>query len=331
MLNPQRLAILRAVAERGSFTGAADALSYTQSAVSQQISTLERETGAVLIERDRKRARLTEAGEMLVTHANAILGRLEAAERDLGAYREARSGRMRLAAFESAGAAMVPAAVAAFHDRHPGVELSVVQMEPAEATVALESRQLDLAIVYDFAPATGILGAELALTPLFEDRYVAVVPKRHRLARRPEVALGDLAADVWIHPTPRDLCCEIILSACRTAGFEPRVAFEVDEIATTQALVAAGTGVTLLPSLALVVSNPDVAFISLGDRAPVRTVYAALLAASHPTPATSAMLGVLGELGSPPAPVPPSRAPASLRQSLASTPRRDSSVGRAHD
>src|SRR5579863_7977313 len=110
MLNPQRLVVLRELAERGSFTAAADALSYTQSAVSQQISALEREMGATLVQRDRKRARPTEAGEILLAHADAILGRISAAEHELAAYLEARSGRMRLAAFESAGAAMVPAA-----------------------------------------------------------------------------------------------------------------------------------------------------------------------------------------------------------------------------
>src|SRR3979411_678007 len=113
MLSPKRLAVFRELAERGSFTAAAEALSYTQSAISQQISTLERETGgetgAILIERDRKPPRLTEAGEILLGHADAILGRIEHAERDLSAYLQARSGRFRLAAFESAGAALVPA------------------------------------------------------------------------------------------------------------------------------------------------------------------------------------------------------------------------------
>jgi len=98
MLNPQRLTVLRELAQRGSFTAAADALSYTQSAVSQQISALERETGALLVERDRKRARMTEAGEILLGHADAILGRIAHAERDLSAYLEARAGRLRLAA-----------------------------------------------------------------------------------------------------------------------------------------------------------------------------------------------------------------------------------------
>ena len=297
MLNPQRLAVLRELAERGSFTAAADALSYTQSAVSQQISALERDVGATLVERDRKRVRLTEAGEILLVHAEAILGRIEHAERELEAYREARAGRLRLAAFESAGAAMVPAAVATFYERHPGVELSVVQMEPEEATAALENRRLDLAVLYDFTPPTGILGEELELTHLVDDRYAAVIPKRHRLARRAEIELAELADDTWIYPTGRDLCHEIILSACRTAGFEPRVVFEVDEIATSQALVAARIGVTLLPRLALrAAHHPDVVVVPLGDAAPLRCVYAARLASRHTTPASDALLGVLTEV-----------------------------------
>src|SRR2546421_273373 len=119
MLNPRRLTVLRELAQRGSFTAAADALSYTQSAVSQQISALERETGALLVERDRKRARMTEAGEILLGHADAILGRIAHAERDLSAYLEARAGRLRLAAFESAGAALVPTAGAGVYPGPP--------------------------------------------------------------------------------------------------------------------------------------------------------------------------------------------------------------------
>jgi DNA-binding transcriptional LysR family regulator len=295
--------VLRALAERGSFTGAADALSYTQSAVSQQISALERETRATLVERQRKRATLTEAGEILLGHADAILGRIEYAEQDLAAYLEARSGRLRLAAFESAGAALVPTAVERFHARHPAVELGVVQMEPAEAGRRLESRELDLAIVYDLQPSTGVLGAELELTYLFDDRYIAAIPKRHRLARRRRIELRDLAGEVWINTTERDLGRDLILSACRAAGFEPNVQFEVDEIATSQALVAGGSGVTLLPSLGLGIGvrRRDVLFVSLGSAAPVRSIYAARLSTRHPAPASEAMLGVLAEVAARPA------------------------------
>src|SRR5438128_11366205 len=128
MLNPQRLVVLRALAERGSFTAAADALSYTQSAISQQIAALERETGTALIERGRKRARLTEAGELLLAHAGAILGGIAHAERELVAYVEARACRLRLAAFESADRSLIPSAVDAFHRRHPVAVLNVLPM-----------------------------------------------------------------------------------------------------------------------------------------------------------------------------------------------------------
>jgi DNA-binding transcriptional LysR family regulator len=297
MLNPRRLQVFRELARQGSFTAAADALSYTQSAVSQQIAALERETGARLIERDRKRARPTEAGEILLDHAEAILGRIEHAEHELSAYVNARSGRLRLAAFESAGAALVPAAVERFHTRYPEVELNVVQMEPEEAAARLESRQLDLAVVYDLDPPTGALGEELELTYLLDDRYDVVISKRHPLARRRRLALGDLAQEVWINTTERDLCHRIILGACREAGFEPRVAFEVDEIATSQALVARGAGVTLLPSLAMGSRHRDVVVAGLGQAAPVRRIFAARLATRYPTPASEAMLAVLSEVG----------------------------------
>src|SRR5439155_992308 len=297
MLNPRRLVVFRELADRGSFTAAAEALSYTQSAISQQISALERETGATLIERDRKRAGLTEAGEILLAHADAILGRMAHAEQELAAYVQARSGRLRLAAFESAGAALVPAAVETFHRRHPQVELNVVQMEPAEAATRLENRELDLALVYDLQPPTGALGDELELTYLLDDPYTAVIPREHRLARSRSLSieLSELADDVWINTTERDLCHEIILSACRTAGFEPKVAFEVDEIATSQALIARGSGVTLLASLALGSLHRDVVVASLGDAAPVRSIYAARLSTRYATPASEAMLTVLAE------------------------------------
>jgi DNA-binding transcriptional LysR family regulator len=299
MLSAARLSVFRELTRRGSFTAAADALSYTQSAISQQVAALERETGAVLVERDRKRVRLTEAGELLLAHTDAILGRIAEAERDLSAYVHARSGRLRMAAFESAGAALVPSAVEVFHGRHPAIELNLVQMEPAEASARLESRELDLAVVYDLDPPTGALSAELELVRLFDDLYTAVVAKRHALAREGVVDLGALAGETWINTTERDLCHEIILSACRDAGFEPRVAFEVDEIATSQALVARGAGVTLLPALALGSRHRDVVALSLGGAAPVRSVYAARLASALPSPASEAMLAVLRDLAPP--------------------------------
>ena len=173
------------------------------------------------------------------------------------------------------------------------MELNVVQMEPVEAATRLENRQLDLAIAYGLQPATGALGQELELTYLLDDRYTAVIPRQHRLAGKGVIELSELADDVWINTTERDLCHQIILSACRAAGFEPNVAFEVDEIATSQALIARGSGVTLLPGLALGSRHRDVVVASLGDAAPVRSIYAARLSTRYPTPACEAMVTVL--------------------------------------
>lgn len=293
MLQVNRLAVLRELSHAGSFSAAAAALSFTQSAVSQQISAFEREVGTQLVERGRRGVTLTEAGQMLVSHAEEILGRLADAERELAAYVGLRAGRLRLAAFESAGATLIPPAVARFHELHPDVELGVTQMEPEEASAALRGRQLDLAVVYDLEPPTGLLGDDLELTYLFDDRYAAVVSRDHPLADRGRVALEQLADDVWINTTRRDLCNRIILASCEQAGFRPKVGFEVDEIATSQGLVAGGMGVTLLPDLALGSRHERLVVKQLGRDAPVRHVWAARVAGRYRTPASEAMVSIL--------------------------------------
>src|ERR687888_1230571 len=132
MLDVRRMRVLREVAVRGSFSAAAEALSFTQSAISQQIAALERETGASLVQRNARGVRLTEAGEALVRHAEAILARLSEAEAELEAIAGLRGGRLRLAAFESAGATLIPLAIAAFPGRPPAVELSMRLAEPEQ-------------------------------------------------------------------------------------------------------------------------------------------------------------------------------------------------------
>src|SRR5947208_2538722 len=135
MLDVRRMKVLREVAHQGSFSAAAEALSFTQSAVSQHIAALERETGARLVERGPRGVRLTDAGQALVCHTDAILARIDDAEEELAAIAGLREGRLRLASFQSAGATLVPRAVASFRERHPGVELGMIEAEPAPATV----------------------------------------------------------------------------------------------------------------------------------------------------------------------------------------------------
>jgi DNA-binding transcriptional LysR family regulator len=292
MLDVRRMKVLREVGVRGSFSAAAEALNFTQSAVSQHIAALEREAGTQLVERGSRGVRLTEAGRVLVDHADAILARIECAEDDLAAIAGLRGGRLRLLSFQSAGATLLPRAVAAFHERHPRVELSMIEAEPNEAAARMRSGEADLALVYDHELTPGLLPPELELTHLIDDPYEVIIPKGHPLAGRRRLSLADFAEDHWIASSSLDGCRRITDGVCREAGFEPRVAFELDETLAAQALVAAGVGITLLPRLALATLHPGVVSRPLSD-APTRHVLAARLESGYQSPASEAMVQIL--------------------------------------
>lgn len=296
MLDVRRMKVLREVAARGSFSAAAESLSFTQSAISQQVAALERETGATLLERGPRGVRLTDAGAALVSHADAILARLDDAEEELAALAGLRGGRLRLATFQSGGATLVPRAVKAFHDRHPAVDLSMVEAEPDEAQALLRSGAVDLAVVYDFERLPDSIDADLELAHLIDDTYEAVVAEGHPFARKRNLRLADLGDDPWISSTSRCGCRAITDRACRDAGFEPRVAFEADETMAAQAFVAAGVGVTILPRLALSPLRAGVVARSLGREAPVRRIWAARPAEGYRSPASEAMVQVLQDV-----------------------------------
>src|SRR3954451_14636339 len=159
MLDVRRMKVLKEVAAQGSFSAAAEALSFTQSAVSQQVAALERESGAKLVERRARGIRMTPAGEALVSHADAILARLDDAEQELAAIAGLKGGKVRVASFQSAGATLVPKALgevprphalAESHRRHRDVELSASTAELVEAREMLRSGDIDVAIVMDF-------------------------------------------------------------------------------------------------------------------------------------------------------------------------------------
>src|SRR5215468_5093701 len=160
MLDVRRMRVLREVAVQGSFSAAAEALSFTQSAVSQQIAALERETGTILVQRSARGVRLTEAGEALVRHADAVLCRLAEAEAELEAIAGLRGGRLRMAAFESAGATLMPLAIASFRAHHPGVELSMVLGEPEDTMPMLRAGEIDLALGFDSRIRGSVEGVE---------------------------------------------------------------------------------------------------------------------------------------------------------------------------
>ena len=198
MLDVKRMRILKEVADRGSFSAAAEALSYTQSAVSQQIAALEREAGAQLVTRGSRGIKLTEAGETLVKHADAILTRLADAEAELEAIRGLRGGRLRLAAFQTVGATLMPLAIAIFRQRHPDIELSIRQLEDDESMPMLKGGDLDIALTVDESTAADEYAESIDTTFLLDDPMYAALPLGHRLAGvqfDPSVALAFMALD----------------------------------------------------------------------------------------------------------------------------------------
>ena len=294
MLDVRRMKVLKEVAAQGSFSAAAEALSFTQSAVSQQIAALERECGAKLVERGARGIRLTAAGQALVSHADAILSRLEDAEQELAAIAGLKGGRLRTAGFQSAGATLVPRALTEFHRRHPDVDLSATTAELNEAHELLRSGEIDVAIVMDFEGQPLLFG-DLETEHLLDDAYYIAMSDTHPLAGKRQIALSDLAEDDWINSCPGTSCDQVVLNACRTAGFEPRVVIESDENDQMQACVAGGLGVALWPGLALAHIRPGVVVKPVQGKQVTRRIHAATLKGAYRSAATEAMLAILRE------------------------------------
>ena len=292
MLNVGRLRVLREVAHRGSISAAAAALDYTQSAVSQQVAALESETGLTLLERHPRGVSLTAAGQTLVGHAEGVLARLEAAEEALAAISGLRGGRLRMASFPSAGATLLPRAIAAFRGSYPEVELSLAEGEPEEIAPRLRDGELDLALLFEFEGESP-LGERMARVELLEDPMFLALARGHRLASRAQLRLEDLAGQAWVQTSQASPCARHVVRSCHAAGFEPRVAFESDDYQTVQGLVAAGVGVALIPRMALSAPRADIQIRSLSPAPPVRSVIAATPASTRLLPAAGAMLGVL--------------------------------------
>jgi DNA-binding transcriptional LysR family regulator len=298
MLDVKRLRVLREVAARGSFSAAAESLAYTQSAVSQQIAALEREAGTRLVERSARGIRLTDAGRALVRHADVILARLADAEAELEAIAGLRGGRLRLASFPTAGATLLPRAIAVFRERHPAVDLSLEPAEPEEALARLRAGEVDLGLTMD-APSCRLDYAGIERVPLLDDPMYVLLAHDHPLAHESRVRLQDLATESWISGST-GTCPDtaITLRACQTAGFEPRIVFHSDDYLAIQGFVAAGVGVSLIPDLALLAVRDDVVVREIDTERPlVREIGAVTLTDAWRSPAVDAMLAVLVEVG----------------------------------
>jgi DNA-binding transcriptional LysR family regulator len=293
MLDVRRLRVLCAVADHPTLSAAADALSYTPSAVSQQIVALERELGVRVLHRGPRGVRLTAAGQVLVEQARPILSGLQAAEASVTALDTLSKGRVALASFATAGATILPGAIAGFRARHPEVTITLTQADPHAAMARLRAGEVDLILTADAEPSPD---GEVQVVTLLEDPLCAVLPDSHPLAGRDQLALEELAGDTWVDTPSGSDARRLLLWACARAGFIPRVAFESDEYLTIQQLVAAGVGVALVPGLARRSSTaPGTTGVPLASPV-VRRVMAAVHPPEFRAPAASAMLEILREV-----------------------------------
>jgi DNA-binding transcriptional LysR family regulator len=268
------LRVLREVALRGSFSAAAEALSYSQPAVSQQIARLEAQTGVKLIERQPKGIKLTAAGEALVRHTESILSQLQHAQAELTEIASDAHGKLRLGSFSTAAGTIVPRAVKELRRLRPGVQVDLQLIDPPESLPALRRRELDLVIVEEGGFEGELDLAGLGVERLMDDVLYASLPADHPLVTRRAISLTDLCDEDWMLVGLRGTCADsnIVLRACQQAGFEPRVAYTSDDYFAIQGLVASGMGVALVPGLALASTRDDVAVRPLRGRPPYRRI-----------------------------------------------------------
>ena len=307
MLDVRRLRVLCEVARQGSFSGAAAALGYTQPAVSRQVALLEAEVGAILVRRVPQGAILTDAGRLVVERGESVLARLSDIEDELKALAGLEGGRLRVASFASAAAAIVPPAIAEFRERYPAVELIITMADPLDSLPRLRAGELDLALSHDpscgtdpGAGAVSVNGSEadagLRLVHLFDDPMYVAMPAGHHLATASPLRLADFAEEPWMLATTQT-CPDsrLFLRACHEAGFEPRIAFQNDDYPAILGFVAAGVGVALVPDMVTRRVRDDVVVRSLEPAPPPRPIMA-VLPAGYVSPAAAAMTEVLRDV-----------------------------------
>ena len=276
MIDIRRLKVLQAVVVSGSVSAAAALLSYSPSAVSQQVSALERETGVRLLERVGRGIRPTDAALLLCEHTTRVLASIQDAEDALAALASGHSGRIRLGAFPTAGSSLVPGALAAFQTLHPSVALDLVVVESDEAITTLRSGAIDVLVAVETRSPGDAVDDEFVHRHLLTDPFRIVLPRSHPLAAERSVDLSLLASERWIGVSSCPGHCQLVIeAACTRAGFRPAYAIDADEYPTAQGFVAAGLGVAFVPMLALGSSlHPSVAVRRLKGIQPARQVWA---------------------------------------------------------
>ncbi|MBF6457041.1 LysR family transcriptional regulator [Nocardia cyriacigeorgica] len=265
MLDVRKLRLLRELAHRQTIAAVAEALNYTPSAVSQQLSALEREAGVPLLERTGRRVTLTPAALTLVDHTETILATLERAAADLTSASAELTGTLRIGAFPTAVPTILAPALIALTGAHPGLELIVTELDPATAPAALRTESVDLALVQEYDHVPVAPDAALETDPLLAETIY--------LAARGDDPLDAHRGSAWIAGTPGTLCHTMTIRVCEAAGFTPRIRHHIDDFSAVLALVAAGRGVSLVPELGASTPPEGVVLTPLPTRRHTRLAY----------------------------------------------------------
>ncbi|NEM92470.1 LysR substrate-binding domain-containing protein [Galbitalea soli] len=287
MLELRRLALLRELQLRGTIAAVAEALSYSASSVSQQLSALEEEVGVPLLVKSGRRVRLTAEAELLVEHTHALLERMEQLEADLARTRSVASGTVRLAVFQSAALSVVPLALTMLAAEHPSLRVEITQREPESALAAVWAREFDLVIAEQYPGHAAPRIAELDRQPLCTDA-IRLGASSARIT-----GIADARDSAWVMEPRGTASRHWAEQACRTAGFEPDVRFETADLQAHIRLVESGHAVALLPDLVWAGRPPSVRLVELAGL-PRRTIFTSARRSSGTSAAITACRDILG-------------------------------------
>ena len=288
MFDSRQLRTFHEVVREGSYSAAARTLGYTQPAITQQMRALERSVGTPLFIRVGRRMRLTEAGEALARHAGVILENISTAQEHMSAITRLRSGQVRVCAFPSAGATLVPEALARLTAGHPGIRVELQEEEPPESLERVVRGECDITLAFTYPGLRSQAPEGLVEIPLLEDEVTVLMQAEHPLARRRVVRLAELSDERWIAGCLR--CRANFLHECAELGFAPDIAFTTDDNLVVQSLVAEGLGIAMMPGLVLSFLAHERVVGRALEPASRRQVSAYVLAEHLQIPATSLML-----------------------------------------
>jgi molybdate transport repressor ModE-like protein len=294
MLDVRRIRVLQEVVTRGSFSAAAESLHLSQSAVSQQVAALERETGVPLLERTTNGPKLTGAGEALMEHGDAVICRLEEAERELSQIAGLEGGRLRVASFPTASATLMTRALALFRQRFPKVELEFTEAEPEDSFPGLKRGDFDLVIVFDYPEFPLDFSRDVEAELIYEEPMRVALPPGHPLAAAKSVRISDLAEEDWLCGALPSSCRFQVINLCREAGFEPHIAYQSEDYGVIKGFVAGGLGISILPELAG--DHPGIELLPVRGQKPVRRDWAVTRETEVRSSAAQEMLGILREV-----------------------------------